>query len=214
MVVALAAFGTIADKKSRLRSELRQRRKELGFAVGSEPSRNAASSVAQMALSIPELRAARCVAVYAARGHELDPSPLVRALCLSALVSYPRVEQQKPPRLSFRTVSPDALVPAAFDLLEPPADAPLSPPIDVFLVPGLGFDRCGRRIGQGGGYYDAALRASPSALRVGIGYDFQLVSEIPVEECDEPLDYIVTPTQKLATRARACGPASAKEDIS
>ena len=54
----------------------------------------------------------------------------------------------------------------------------------------------------------------PSALRAGIGYDFQLVSEIPVEECDEPLDYIVTPDAKLATLVRASGSASAKEDIS
>ncbi len=69
-------------------------------------------------------------------------------------------------------------------------------------------------MGQGGGYYDAAMRAAPRAVRVGIGYDFQLISEIPVEEFDEPLDFIVTPTQKLATLARACESASAKEDQS
>lgn len=214
MVVALAATGSIADKKSTLRSELRKLRQELGFAVGSKSALSAASAVAEAALSLPELRRARSFAVYAARGCEIDPSVLVGMLGPSVVVSYPRVEQKTPPRLSFRSVSAESLVKAGFNLLEPPADAPLAPPIDVFVVPGLGFDRCGRRLGQGGGYYDAALRAEPSALRVGIGYDFQLVSEIPVEECDEPLDYIVTPTQKLATRARACGPASAKEDIS
>ena len=82
------------------------------------------------------------------------------------------------------------------------------------VTPGLGFDRCGRRLGHGKGFYDAALRRAPLAVRVGIGYDFQLVSEIPVEECDEPLDFIITPTQKLATGARACGFRSAKEDLS
>lgn len=214
MVVALAAPGSIADQKSRLRAQLRQRRQEQGCSVGSDASQKAAAAVADAALSLPELIGARSVAVYAARGRELDPSVLAQRLPQTVVVSYPRVEQREPPLLSFRAVSPSSLKASGFNLLEPSADAPLAPPIDVFVVPGLGFDRAGRRLGQGGGYYDAAMRASPRAIRVGVGYDFQLISEIPVEDFDEPLDYIVTPTQKLATLARACKSASAKEDQS
>ena len=55
---------------------------------------------------------------------------------------------------------------------------------------------------------------SPSAVRVGIGYDFQLISEIPVESCDEPVDFVITPTQKLATGARASVLRFAEEDVS
>ena len=174
----------------------------------------AAHAVADAALSLPAVRKARSVAVYAARGRELDPSLLVARLGGDVVVSYPRVNGLLPPTLSFHVSSTSELVKAGFNLLEPLATAVLAPPIDVFVVPGLGFDRSGRRLGHGKGFYDAALRRSPSAVRVGIGYDFQLVPEIPVEECDEPLDFIITPTQKLATGARACALRSAKEDIS
>lgn len=214
MIVALGVAGTIKADKARLRGELRRLRSERGLEVGSPASRQAAKAVADAALQLPEVYEARSVAVYAARGRELDPSDLVARLSDDTKVSYPRVAQLSPPTLTFHVVPMSALVVAGFDLLEPPATASLAPPIEVFVVPGLGFDRCGRRLGHGKGFYDTALRRAPLAVRVGIGYDFQLVSEIPVEECDEPLDFIITPTQKLATGARACGFRSAKEDLS
>ncbi len=214
MAVSHTDSGSTKDDKAKLRSELRRRRSELGFIVGSVESQRAASAVADATLQVPAVQKARSIAVYAARGKELDPSLIVERLHPGQVVSFPRVVTFNPPTLAFHAVSLPELVPAGFDLLEPDPTAELAPSIDVFVVPGLGFDRGGRRLGQGKGFYDAALRRTPSAVRVGIGYDFQLVSEIPVEECDEPLDFIITPTQKLATGARACVFRSAKEDIS
>lgn len=201
-------------QKALLREHLRRLRNELGFVVGSTESLVAAQQVAQAALALPVLASARSVAVYEPRGKELDPSQLVGQLAADTVVSYPRVASMNPPTLTFHITSRGALIPSGFDLLEPDPSAQLAPPIDVFVVPGLGFDRCGRRIGHGKGFYDATLRKSPLAVRVGIGYDFQLLSEIPVEACDEPVDFVITPTQKLATGARASVLRSAEEDVS
>lgn len=70
--------------------------------------------------------------------------------------------------------------------------------LDIVLVPLLGFDRRGNRLGFGGGYYDRALeflrdREQPaSTLLVGIGYAFQEVPTIEPEPWDVKLDYIAT----------------------
>ena len=64
----------------------------------------------------------------------------------------------------------------------------------LVLIPGLAFDNSGNRLGRGKGYYDRFL-ADPRmqlALKVGIGWNFQVVSEVPVSAHDIPMDWIVT----------------------
>ena len=65
--------------------------------------------------------------------------------------------------------------------------------IDYLLIPLVGFDRKGNRIGMGGGYYDRALAAvSDHAVKLGVGYSFQELSDIQPQAWDVPLDGIVT----------------------
>ncbi|MBS0557513.1 MAG: 5-formyltetrahydrofolate cyclo-ligase [Proteobacteria bacterium] len=70
--------------------------------------------------------------------------------------------------------------------------------LDVALVPLVGFDRCGNRLGSGGGWYDrsfAFLRELPRPARpvlVGIGYHFQEVAKLDAESWDVRMDFIAT----------------------
>lgn len=65
--------------------------------------------------------------------------------------------------------------------------------IELALVPGSVFDRNGGRLGYGGGYYDRFFaEKAPQALRVGLAYEIQLVAEVPLEEHDKRMDYLVT----------------------
>ena len=80
-----------------------------------------------------------------------------------------------------------------------PTTAQVSPDeLDLVLLPLLGFDRRGNRLGSGGGYYDrsfAFLRSMARPARpvlVGIGYHFQEVAELIPESWDVKLDFIVT----------------------
>ena len=87
------------------------------------------------------------------------------------------------------------LIPGVFDILVPPGENLLTSvaPTDLVLIPGVGFDRAGHRLGRGRGYYDRALRGVlAGALRVGLAHECQVVSHIPVDEHDERVDYIVT----------------------
>ncbi len=76
--------------------------------------------------------------------------------------------------------------------------------IDVLLIPLLGFDRNGNRLGFGGGYYDRALEFlrdrehAASTLLVGVGYSFQEVEYIDAEAWDVKLDYIATERELIS----------------
>lgn len=82
----------------------------------------------------------------------------------------------------------------AYDILEPKNDSIKEAPInliDLIIVPGVGFDEKGRRIGHGKGYYDRLLKNANSLL-VGLSFEFQLVDEIPTEKHDIKVDKIIT----------------------
>lgn len=63
--------------------------------------------------------------------------------------------------------------------------------IDLIVVPGVAFDRAGRRVGRGGGFYDRLLPLY-SAVRAGICFDFQCLENVPGEEHDAVMDYLIT----------------------
>ena len=65
----------------------------------------------------------------------------------------------------------------------------------VLIIPLLGFDEHGNRLGYGLGYYDKTLSKLPNAKKIGIGYSFQQVKNIPSEPHDVKLDLIITDNQ-------------------
>ncbi|MBR5713969.1 MAG: 5-formyltetrahydrofolate cyclo-ligase, partial [Clostridia bacterium] len=66
--------------------------------------------------------------------------------------------------------------------------------LDAILLPAIGFDRNGHRLGQGGGYYDRLL-AKTDCLRIAVGFNCQLVESVPVEDTDQRVDIVVTPDE-------------------
>lgn len=63
---------------------------------------------------------------------------------------------------------------------------------DMIIVPGLAFDKQGRRLGYGGGYYDTFLAKHPGVLKVAIAFPFQVVAEVPADVHDERVDLVIT----------------------
>lgn len=64
--------------------------------------------------------------------------------------------------------------------------------LDMVLVPGVAFDRQGRRLGMGGGYYDRFIPRLAGAITVGVGFSLQMVARVPAETWDVPLHYLVS----------------------
>jgi 5-formyltetrahydrofolate cyclo-ligase len=78
-----------------------------------------------------------------------------------------------------------------------PEDEPSVAPesIDVVIVPGLAFTATGERLGQGGGWYDRFLaRVRPECVTIGVGFQQQLLAELPTEAHDIPLTLVVSDT--------------------
>lgn len=62
---------------------------------------------------------------------------------------------------------------------------------EMVLVPAVGFDQQGNRLGYGGGYYDRFLAQYPQAIKVGLAYPFQILETVKTEPHDIPMDIIL-----------------------
>lgn len=82
----------------------------------------------------------------------------------------------------------------SFGYFEPKSILPVNiEEIDLVIVPGVVFDKNLNRIGFGKGYYDKILnRLKPSAKKVALAHDFQVLEDIPAEEHDVKMDMIIT----------------------
>ena len=74
----------------------------------------------------------------------------------------------------------------------------------LFLVPAVGCDRRGVRLGRGGGFYDRLL--TQCACAVAVIYSCQLVEQaLPAAEWDMPMDVVVTELETIQTKAGFSG---------
>lgn len=181
-----------AEAKRRAREAARQRRDSAHAALkASAPALIACHFLA----SIP-LAGGSCVAGYAAIGSEADPAELLLQLSgRGHICVLPRVTMRANP-LVFNVWRPgDELVPGGHGTCEPKPDAPERRP-DIVLVPLLAFDAHGRRLGYGGGYYDRTLEKlrheGRGVIAVGVAFSEQEAQDLPEEEFDARLDWIVT----------------------
>ena len=123
---------------------------------------------------------------------EPDTGRLVELLEASGHhVLLPRVEGQHLVAVAHRPGG--VLHEGSFGIAEPDGPAVDPVTVDVVLVPGLAFTRDGRRLGQGGGFYDRflpSLRAD--CVTVGVCFAEQMVDDVPSEAHDRVLDHVVT----------------------
>ncbi|MBP2017172.1 5-formyltetrahydrofolate cyclo-ligase [Symbiobacterium terraclitae] len=155
------------------------------------------SGTAQEAvLSAPEWHQAGVVLLYIPVRGEADTALLAAAgVQQGKQLLLPRAEQGGRRLWLHRwDGTADQLAPGAFGIPEPLPDLPQAEPaaVDLVVVPGVAFDRRGYRLGYGGGYYDRALPGMDRAVKIGLGYAFQLVDLLPAEPHDVRLHAVAT----------------------
>ncbi|HZH03793.1 MAG TPA: 5-formyltetrahydrofolate cyclo-ligase, partial [Myxococcaceae bacterium] len=183
-----------AARKAALRQELTTRRK----ALPADSIDGRGLKVQSRFLATQYYHGAKTVALYAPiRGEVPTRDILVAAIADGKVVCYP-LSHVRGRILSFRAItSEEELEPGRLGVREPTHAAELVSveQIDLFVVPGLGFTRDGKRLGRGGGYYDATLQAgSPRSRRVGLGFNEQVVDWVPTDTEDVDMDLVVTET--------------------
>lgn len=147
--------------------------------------------------ALPDL-ARRHVGFYWPFKAEYDPRPLARALhAEGAKLALPVVVERNRP-MQFRPWHPGTrLEPGIWNIPVPAEGEPVEP--DTLLIPMVGFDEAGYRLGFGGGYYDRTLAAmAQRPLAVGIGFEFARLASIHPQPHDIRMDVIVT--EQGATR--------------
>jgi len=173
----------------------------------SPSERELASAAACAILRSQEVwQSAGSVLFYSVLSGELDLSPLMaEAACGGKVVALPKYDPAMACYTPYRIERPEVeLVPGAFGILEPLAEAPALAlkQLDLALVPGLAFDCGGRRLGRGKGHYDRLL-AAVTGVRCGVAFDQQIVVNVPVEPHDILMNFILTPTRWLSFAGRA-----------
>lgn len=195
--------GAVAAEKRALRERALMERAALSEPVRAEAS----AAIAARLGALPELVRARTILGYAAFGAEVDlDSYLATRLAGGNQIYLPWVDGQNQ-ELRVAPV-PDldrAIAPGWRGVREPCRHwrRDVDPRVlDAVVVPGVAFDRRGRRLGYGGGHFDRVLaRLRPGTFVVGVAFDAQLVDAVPVADHDVPMDAVVT--ESCTVRANA-----------
>ncbi len=179
---------SLPDKQT-LRRELRQRRDAL--ANRSERSAAICTLVSTLAL----FQAAQVVHCYLPIRSEVDTRPLITtALAQGKGVVVPVVGANSLTleHCWLTSLQPHDLELGIFGTPYPRQQQPVEPGAwQLIIVPMLGFDRSGHRLGYGKGYYDRLLASSPTPS-IGVAFATQELAELPHAPHDIPLDWIVT----------------------
>lgn len=200
------------------RSQLRKALRETRRALPARAQRLAARNLYRNLVGNSRFLRARRVALYLANDGEIDPYLVRRHLharkrqvYLPVLARWPRQ------RMCLQRVSPsERLRPNRFGIDEPVFRRDRQLPVwalDMILLPLVGFDEYGGRLGMGGGFYDRALayrkrrRSWPGPRLLGLAHDCQQVDELALACWDVPLAATVTDSKWIS--AGAGGGASA-----
>ncbi len=183
--------------KQELRKELKSKR----AAIPEERRQTYSRQICQNLLDLPMVKEADLIYAYSTIGSEVSLQTLIEdTLMHDMMIGMPKVFGEKMDFFTIRQLS--ELRQGAFGILEPQAGAEdlLTGNRGICLVPGLGFDATGGRIGYGKGYYDRYLQAFPGLIRIGCCFEEQLVERIPKEVQDVSMDYLMTPSGLLVCK--------------
>lgn len=193
--------------KIQLRSELQSRLKKLS----SEDRHKAEVLLNQKLLTLmlnhSEKSQDQIWGIY--RPHQFEPSlqPLIEGCAKTGIRirwAYPRVLEKE---LQWFIPGSKGFVKGSFGIQEPEIDgAILVEGKELFglIIPGIGFDQRGVRLGRGQGFYDRELSRletetarTRALVKIGVAYQCQLVNEIPCEAHDIKMDKVVTDQELL-----------------
>ena len=139
---------------------------------------------------LPAFQSAQTVLIYYPTHNEVDVLPLIKRYKKEKTFLFPVVHRKSMTACPYEG---NAKMHRGKFRRPEPTTAPFTGKIDLIILPGVGFDLSGNRLGRGGGYYDRYLsNLNRKTILVGVGYDFQLIEEVPADRHDKRLSYIIT----------------------
>ncbi|MCK9364784.1 MAG: 5-formyltetrahydrofolate cyclo-ligase [Syntrophales bacterium] len=181
----------IADKK-----ELRKRILKIRNALPPEERAVKSAAITNRLTELQDIRQAATIMVFLNFGSEVQTDDLIswgweKGKRIVAPLCCPETREMAPCVINDFS----DLETGHYGIREPKAACSLVVPpeeIDVVLIPAVAFDRQGRRVGYGGGYYDRFLPKVPRAARIGMVFSCQIVPAVNADAYDIPAQKIVT----------------------
>jgi 5-formyltetrahydrofolate cyclo-ligase len=173
-------------QKNKLRQQIRQKLSSL-----SEQEKNKQSAdIWQKIEQHPAFQTAETVALYRSLPDEVDTHGGIEKWAVRKTILLPVVQGDE---LVLRKYGGAVcLREGAFGICEPEGeDFTDFDKIDLCIVPAVAFDRAGNRLGRGKGFYDRLL-SKIAAPKIGVCFDVQLLDEIPCEEFDVKMDFVIS----------------------
>ena len=188
------------------RPHLRRMLRKARRALTPSEQRQAAHGLYRQLAQHPLFRRAKHISLYLPTDGEIDPRLLLRAAQRRGKVTYLPVLSAWPrTKMVFQRVKPgETLLPNRFRILEPRVNARRQRKVwalDLVLLPLVGFDDTGGRLGMGGGFYDRSLaylarrKSWRKPALLGLAHECQKVDRLAQASWDVPLAGTVTDRQ-------------------
>ena len=177
----------ISDFKNQLRKLIRQRKK----LVSTDEAKTKSDIVFAEVETMEEFKAANTVLAFWSLPDEIPTHEFVMKWSKTKRMVLPVVAGDNL-ELRLYTGTEKLKQSDSFGIMEPTTGQIINPSeIDFAIIPGVAFDKKGNRLGRGKGFYDRLLPQLHKVLKIGVGYEFQLVDSVPVTEFDLPVDIVI-----------------------
>ena len=184
-----------SQNNKKLRSEFKALRDGLSLSERKDKSHGICNNI--LALLESDFKGANIFLCFYPFGSEVDLLELYGRLLEEGKKLFFPVSNKNTHELTFYKINnlKDDFRSGAYGIMEPDIGLEkfdLDDSSTVVITPGLIFDENCNRIGYGAGYYDRFFSLHPDVIKVGVGYDLQIIDNLDVEAYDVPLDYVVT----------------------
>jgi 5-formyltetrahydrofolate cyclo-ligase len=180
----------IVSNKNEIRSQIRELKKEL-----SENQKVlAADSVLKKIESLPEFKIAKTILMYWSTADELPTHKFVEKWSAEKEILLPSVVGDD---IVLKKYSGKKnLKRGNLGIYEPETNGLYVGKIDLAIIPGIAFDFKRNRLGRGKGYYDRFFN-DVETQKWGVGFDFQVISSVPANKDDKPMNKVISPTKTI-----------------
>ena len=174
------------------KKEIRRRCRALRTAMPEEERAQGSRRMTETVLANAAYQDAPVLLAYIDAKNEIATGGILEdAWRQNKTVAVPRVHGENMDFYQIR--SWEDLEPGAFGIREPKEGCPpVSLERGLMLAPGVAFDRTGRRVGYGGGFYDRYLADHPHLTVWGLAFACQVLPQVPAEDTDRRMDRVVT----------------------
>lgn len=179
------------EGKMTAKQQIRKKYKTLRNEMSDSEVREKSAQICKNIISSELFQNAEKILAYAPLGNEVDIRPVIKeGWRQNKRIAFPNVFGDTMKYFEISDFS--ELEEGTFHVMEPKEDHPVDWSDALVLVPGVAFDKKKNRMGYGKGYYDRFFEGKSGCVELGVAYELQIAEQLPVEENDLPMAYLVT----------------------